>query len=96
MAVVVISRWKGPPDPGLAKEAAPIFKRHGAVGVRLGYCHAGPYAGQIYTAITFPDFAAYGAGMQAVLADPDYQRLLTHIQSVFELQERSVLMVEEL
>jgi len=39
MTITVVSRWKGDPqNPRLAKEIAPVLKKHGAVSVRLGFC----------------------------------------------------------
>ena len=97
MAVVVVSRWKGnPQDMRILREGAPNLKRHGAVSVRAGQCWAGPYAGQIYGVITFADWESYGKSVQALLADPESQRIYGEITKAFELQERSVLMVEDL
>ena len=97
MAVVVVSRWKGnPQDMRILREGAPSLKRHGAVSVRAGQCWAGPYAGQIYGAITFPDWESYGKSVQALLTDPESQRIYGEITKALELQERSVLMVEDL
>ena len=66
------------------------------MSVRVGHCWVGPYAGQIYGAITFADWEAYGKSVQALLADPESQRIYGEITKAFELQERSVLMVEDL
>ena len=97
MAVVVVSRWKGnPQDMKIFREGAANLKRHGVVSARVGQCWAGPYAGQIYGAITFPDWESYGKGVQTLLADPESQRIYGEISKAFELQERSVLMVEDL
>ena len=74
MAIVVVSRWKGPNDLTLSRQAGPLFKKHGAVSVRIGFCYSGQYTGQLIAAVAFPDWAAYGSGMQAAMADPDYQR----------------------
>jgi hypothetical protein len=97
MAVVVVSRWKGnPQDIRILREGAPNLKRHGAVSVRVGQCWVGTYAGQIFGAITFADWDVYGKAMQALLTDPESQRIYAEIAKVFELQERSVLLVEDL
>jgi hypothetical protein len=91
MAIVVVSRSKGPNDLTLARQAGPLFKKHGAD--RL--CYSGQYTGQLIAAVAFPDWAAYGSGMQAAMADPDYQRLLAEASKTFELQDRSVFVGEE-
>ena len=97
MAVVVVSRWKGnPQDMRIFREGAPNLKRHGAASIRVGQCWAGPHAGQIFGAITFPDWEAYGKSVQALLTDPESQRIYGEITTAFELQERSIRMVEDL
>jgi hypothetical protein len=71
MAITIVSRWKGKLEDALpiAKEVAPLLKSQGATAVRLGYCHAGEYTGQIFAAIIFPDWAAYGRAMQVLSGD---------------------------
>jgi hypothetical protein len=96
MAVVVVSRWKGPNDLSLAREAGPLFKKHGAVSVRIGFCFSGQYTGQLIAAVSFADWSRYGTAMQAIMADPDYQRLLAEASKTFELQDRSIFIGEEL
>ena len=97
MAIVSVSRWKGnAQDTRLVKEVAPILKKHGAVSVRLGNCTVGPYAGQVFTTLTFTDWAAYGRAMQGLNADPDYQRIYAEASKIFELQDRSIIVVEDL
>ena len=97
MAVVSVSRWKGNvQDTRLAKQIAPVLKKHGAVSVRLGNCFAGAYAGQVFGVITFPDWETYGKAMQGLTADPEYQKILTELSSIFALQERSIMSVEDL
>jgi hypothetical protein len=96
MAVVVVSRWKGPNDLSLARDAGPLFKKHGAISVRIGSCFSGQYTGQMIVAVSFPDWASYGTAMQTIVADPDYQRLLAEASKTFELQDRSIFLGEEL
>ena len=97
MAVVSVSRWKGnPQDTRLAKQIAPILKKHGAVSVRLGNCFAGAHAGQVFGVITYPDWATYGKAMQDLTSDPEYLKVLGELSSAFELQERSIMSVEDL
>jgi hypothetical protein len=98
MAITVVSRWKGKQEDALpiAREAAPILKNHGATAFRLGYCHSGPYAGQIFTALIYPDGETYGRAMQALSEHAQYQRLLAEASKVAELQERSVIVTQDL
>jgi hypothetical protein len=97
MTITVVSRWKGDPkNTQLAKEIAPVLKRHGAVSVRLGFCHVGAYAGETFGAVIFPDWATYGSAMHALWEDADYNRVIGELSKTFELQERSVLVTEDL
>ena len=97
MALVSVSRWKGNgQDTRLASQIAPVLKRHGAVAVRIGNCFAGAHAGQVFGVITFPDWETYGKAMQGLTADSEYQKILAELSSAFELQERSIMSVEDL
>ena len=98
MAITTVSRWTGNQEEGLrlAKEIAPILKRHGASAVRWGPCHAGAYAGHVFAAITFPDWATYGRAMQALSEDAAYQRTYAEILKIGGLQERSLIVTQEL
>jgi hypothetical protein len=97
MAIVVVSRWKGNvQDTHLAREVAPVLKKHGVASMRLGICNVGPHAGQAFTVLTFPDWETYGKAMQSATADPEYQRLYAEATKTFELQERSIMVVEDL
>jgi hypothetical protein len=65
MTVVAVSRWKGDfQNIGIAREIAPLLKKHGALSVQVANCTVGTYAGQIITVLTFQDWEAYGKAMQ--------------------------------
>src|SRR6516225_7275043 len=98
MAITAVSRWKGKLEDALpiAKEIAPLLKNQGAVAVRLGYCHSGEYSGQVYAAIIFPDWATYGRAMQALSGDAQYQRIFAEALKIAELQDRSVIVSQDL
>ena len=99
MAIVVLSRWKGSYEQALpiARQATAILKRHGATSSRIGPCHAGPGTGLIYTAVTYPDWATYGSAQQATqAAGSEFQRVMAEAAKVVELQDRSVIVAEEL
>jgi hypothetical protein len=97
MAITAVSRWKGKLEDALpiARQVAPLLKRQGATSIRVGYCHSGAYTGQIYAAIFFPDWAAYGRAMQALSEDAEYQRIFAEALKVAELEDRSVLVTQE-
>jgi hypothetical protein len=98
MAIVTVSRWKGNQEQTLplAREAAPILKRHGAISVRVGPCYAGPDAGQTYVAVTFLDWAAFGRAQQALSTDAQWQGLYGQVSKVAVLEDRSIIVAEEL
>jgi hypothetical protein len=96
MAIVVVSRWEGPNDLTLARSAAPLFKKHGAISVRAGTCYSGEYTGQLVVVLTYADWATYGNAMQTMAADPDYQRLLADAAAGFDLQDRSIIVADEI
>ena len=96
MAITHVVRFKGPNDLTLAREAAPLLKKHGAVSVRIGYGFSGAFIGQAIGAITFRDWESYGRALQSLTADPDYQRLLAEFGKNFELVDRSIVVGEEL
>jgi len=94
MATVVVSRWKGSYEQALPilREASPVLKGAGATSVRAGVCHSGPGTGLIYTAVTFPDWAAYGGVQQ----NAEFRRVFAEFLKVVELQDRSFIVGEEL
>jgi hypothetical protein len=98
MAVVTVTRWKTSMDQALplAREAAPILKSKGATAVRFGPCFAGGDAGQIYVAISYPDWETFGRAQQALAADEQWQRLYAQAVKLGEVQNRSIVVAEEL
>jgi len=99
MAIVVVSRWKGNYAQALpiARQAAAILKRHGASSARIGPCHSGPAGGHIFTAVTYPDWTSYGAAQQQAQAtDSEFQRVFAEFAKIVELQDRSVLVADDL
>jgi hypothetical protein len=98
MAIVSVSRWKASAEQAqpLAREIAPIVKAAGARYFSCGPCYSGPDTGEFYVAITFPDWTAFGRAMQTLSADPQYQRIYSEALKVGELQDRSVIISEDL
>ena len=98
MAVIVVTRAKYDLDADYRprmREIAAIAKRHGAVAMRAGRCISGEHTGQLVSAVAFPDGATYGRAIDAMLADPEYQRFVAEIVKVSELQDRMVIVSEE-
>jgi hypothetical protein len=98
MAIVSVTRWKVSAEQAmpLARQGAPILKRHGATSVRVGPCHSGPDTGRFYVATTYPDWATYGRALQAMAADAEWQRVFAEALKIGELQDRSLIVAEEL
>ena len=94
MAIVVQSRWKGSYEQALPilRKASPIMKGAGATSVRAGVCHSGPGTGLIYTAITFPDWAAYGKNQE----NAEFRRVIAEFLKVVERVDNSIIVGEEL
>ncbi len=96
MTVTIVSRWQGSEDhSALIKEEAPFLKRHGAISVWSGRCHAGSYAGEIVCATTFPDWPTYGRAMASLGADSDYMRIYTSFATKFKMTDRAIVVGEE-
>ncbi|SRR6266446_10224891 len=98
MTVTVVSRLKGNHEDGLriGRQIAPILKNHGATSVRFGYCHSGEYTGQLFGVTIYPDGATYGRAMQALLEDTQYRQILGEALKIVELQDRSVIITQDL
>jgi len=50
----------------------------------------------MFAAIIFQDWATYGRAMQALSEDAAYQRLYAEALKIGELQERSMIVTEDL
>ena len=57
----------------MAREFAPLLKKHGALSLQVANWTGGTYAGQIFTGLTFRDWEAYGKAMQGLAGDAEYQ-----------------------
>jgi len=79
MAITSVTRFKGRRDLSLVREAAPLFKKHGATMVHIGTEVVGSNAGEHVAVLTYPDWTTYGAGVQSLLADPDYESFVKGI-----------------
>src|SRR5438094_6414217 len=96
MAIIVVTRWKGAEDHApLVKQGAAILKRHGALAVRAGRCFSGEYTGQVVVATTFADWPAWGRAGQGLSTDPAWLKFQTDASTVFEIQDRSVVIGDE-
>ena len=94
MAIIAVSRWKGDYEKALPilREISPIMKASGMISLVSGRCHAGAQPGLIHTAVTFPDWAAYGRNQE----NPDFQRVIAEWLKVVERVDNSIIVGEEL
>jgi hypothetical protein len=98
MAIVSVARWKGNLEQALplVREVAEGLKRHGAVSVRVGPCYSGPHAGQTFTAVSFPDWEAFANGQRALVEDQQLRQVYAEATKIMELQERSLIVAQDL
>jgi hypothetical protein len=98
MSVVVVARWKGDWQKAMpiVKEVPSFLKEHGAVSARAGTCYSGPHAGDIYTAVTFPHWEAFGRGHGALTTDPQIKKTYAEGMQIIEVQDRSIMAMEDL
>jgi hypothetical protein len=89
MAIIAVSRRKGDYEKALPilREANTILKQSGATSVVAGRCHADPGRGLIHTAVTFPDWAAYGRNQE----NTEFQRVLAEFLKVVERVDNSII-----
>jgi hypothetical protein len=60
------------------KQGADLSRKHGAENVTLmAGMAAGPATGTLSIVTTAPDWASYGTSLDAVMADPEMEALLT-------------------
>jgi hypothetical protein len=67
-----------------------LFEKHGAEWLRLSRFHSGPFTGEWLAISRYADWAAYGKAQEGLANDPDYAKMLAHMQSFAEMTARSV------
>ena len=93
MAVAVLSRWSGGDREKFiasAKKYKPILEKLEA-GVRAGQISTGPHAGQWVTTARFADWESFGKGVQWLLNDPSYLKLVGEMAETFKLENRTII-----
>ena len=93
MAVAVLSRWSGGDREKFiasAKKYKPILEKIGAE-VRAGQISTGPHAGQWVTTARFADWESFGKGVQWLLNDPGYLKLVSEMAETFKLENRTII-----
>jgi|GEM_PF-3589093 len=98
MPIASLTTFKVEREQGLrlAGQAAPILKRHGASTVRVGFCHSGPRTGTITVVTIYPDWQAYGQGVQGLYEDKAYHNLLAEANKAGEMIDRSIMIMQDL
>jgi hypothetical protein len=87
--------YRNPRLIALRGEGIPLLKKYGALSHRIGAYHSGPYAGQMYVVISFPDVATHEQAMQRLSDDPDWRRVGGEVEKLAPLLEISVAVVTE-
>jgi hypothetical protein len=99
MSVDMIVRRNGDyRDPRLVAlrgKGVPLLKKHGAISHRIGAYHSGPYAGQMYIVIEYPDLATLEQAMQKMQNDPEWKTVGDEVEKLAPLLEASVAIVAE-
>jgi hypothetical protein len=93
MAVAVLSRWSGGDREKFiasAKKYKPILEKLEAE-VRAGQISTGPHAGQWVTTARFADWESFGKGVQWLLNDPGYLKLVGEMAETFKLENRTII-----
>jgi hypothetical protein len=92
-AVAVLSRWSGGDRQKFiasAKKVKLILDKLGAE-VRAGQISTGPHAGQWVTTARFADWESFGKGVQELLNDPSYLKLVGEMEETFKLENRTII-----
>ena len=93
MAVAVLSRMSGGDREKFiasAKKVKPILEKLGAE-VRAGQISTGPHAGQWVTTARFADWESFGKGVQGLLSDPAYLKIVAEMAGTFKLENRTII-----
>jgi len=96
MINMIIRRTGEPANAQLRKEAAAVWKKHGAVSSRYGSIYSGAHAGHILAVITFPDWTTYGRAMQSISEDADWKRIMGELSKLSTIQERLLTVTEDM
>ena len=93
MAVAVLSRWSGGDREKFiasTKKYKPILEKLGAE-VRAGQISTGPHAGQWVATARFADWESFGKGVQGLLNDPSYLKLVGEMAETFKLENQTII-----
>ena len=93
MAVAVLSRWSGGDREkfiATTKKYKPILEKLGAE-VRAGQISTGPHAGQWVATARSADWESFGKGVQGLLNDPSYLKLVGEMAETFKLENRTII-----
>jgi hypothetical protein len=59
--------------------------------VRAGQISTGPHAGQWVATARFADWESFGKGVQGLLNDPGYLKLVGEMAEIFKLENRTII-----
>jgi hypothetical protein len=78
-----------------AKKAKEIFQRAGG-DFRLGQIYSGSQLGNWVAVLSFPDWAAYGAAMQSLSSDLEFQKMMAEVGSISQPVDRTFIVEVDL
>jgi hypothetical protein len=93
MAVAALSRWSGGDRERFiasAKRVKPILEKLGAE-VRAGQISTGPHAGQWVTTARFAEWESFGKGVQGLLNDHSYLKIVREMEETVKLENRTII-----
>jgi len=98
MPIIAVSRWQIGQEEArrILRDAAPQIRQAGAQTITLGRITTGQNVNQTVVAVTYENYEAMGRAMQALHNNQQYQQRLTEAQKTGQLQDRTVIEVEEI
>jgi hypothetical protein len=74
----------------IAKQAKPIFEKHGVEFLRLSRFHTGASAGECLVTTRYSSWEVYGKVQEAVPKDEAFAKLLAHTTTFAQLTGRNI------
>jgi hypothetical protein len=93
MSIMQLTRFKSANSEEMikaAKQARPLFEKHGAEWLRVSRFHAGEFTGQWLAASRYLNWEVYGKAQDGLAKDPEYAKLMAHMASFSEMTGRNI------
>lgn len=99
MGVKAFIRWKGGNEADMvqaAKEARPMFLRHGASDMTVSRFNNGAFLGEWLVTVEYPNWTAYGRAQDGLGQDKEFQALSAKVASMAQVVGRTTLKTYDL